>query len=220
MTNAKRSKQARSGSAKKQQAQRRASGGARRLWLWLGLGAVVLVVIALALTSGGDGGGDGATEPAPAGSVEIASTSATLLDAGQAIPEWSAPALDGSGTMTWSDYVGEPTVFAIWAPWCPHCQAELPRLNASVEAHSGVQMVTVTTGVEQGGQSSQGYLDGQGLTFPVAVDDADQTIFRGLGGQSYPTTYFVDSQGNVITVTEGEISDAQLEQIMAELETS
>lgn len=218
MTNAKRSKQARSGSAKKKRSQQRRSGGARRLWLWLGLGAVILVVVALAFTSGDDGGE--AAEPAPAGSVEIASSSATTLEPGQAIPEWSAPALDGSGTMTWSDFVGEPTILAIWAPWCPHCQAELPRLNASVDAHPGVQMVTVSTGVEQGGTSSQDYLDSQDLTFPVAVDDAEQTIFRGLGGQSYPTTYFVDSQGKVLTVTQGEIPDAQLEQIMTQLETT
>ena len=42
MTNAKRSRQARSGSAKKKQSQQRRSGGARHLWLWLGIGAVIL----------------------------------------------------------------------------------------------------------------------------------------------------------------------------------
>lgn len=212
----KRSKQARSGSAKKKRAQQRAAGSSR-LWIWLGIGAavVVLVVVALAFTGGSDGD---TGEPAPSGSVEIARDQGPTLSSGEAIPEWSAPALDGSGTMEWSTFVGEPTVLSIWAPWCPHCQAELPRLAAGVDAHPGVQLVTITTAVEQGTQGSQDYLDSQGLSFPVAVDDAEGTLLNGLGVASFPTTYYVDAQGDVVDVTTGEIPADQLEQLLSALE--
>jgi len=238
MTNAKKAKQQRStgagpapkpgssGSQRKAPPPRSKAGkggkgarGGRRssssgLWIWLAVGAVVLVILALAFT-----GGSG-TEPSPAGSVTVAREPGPQLQQGEPIPEWSAPALDGSGTLNWSDYVGSPTVFAIWAPWCQHCQAELPRLDAAVEAQPEVQLVTVTTALDQGGPSPQEYMDSENLTFPVGVDDAAGTISAGVGVQAFPTTYYVDSNGNVVTVTEGEVDETQLATILEQLATT
>ena len=238
MTNAKKAKQQRStgagpapkpgssGSQRKAPPPRSKAGkggkgarGGRRssssgLWIWLAVGAVVLVILALAFTGGSS------TEPSPAGSVTVAREPGPQLQQGEPIPEWSAPALDGSGTMNWSDYVGSPTVFAIWAPWCQHCQAELPRLDAAVEAQPEVQLVTVTTALDQGGPSPQEYMDDENLSFPVGVDDAAGTISAGVGVQAFPTTYYVDSNGNVVTVTEGEVDETQLATILEQLATT
>ena len=239
MTNAKKAKQQRSAGTR-QAAQPRSSGqqrkappprskggksgkGARggrrsssssRLWIWLAVGAVVLVILALAFT------GDSGTAPSPDGSVTVAREPGPQLQQGEAIPDWSAPSLDGAGTVSWSDYVGAPTVFAIWAPWCQHCQAELPRLAAAVEAQPEVQLVTVTTAIDRGGPSPQEYMDSENLSFPVGVDDAAGSISAGVGVQAFPTTYYVDSSGNVVTVTEGEVDETQLATILDQLATT
>lgn len=192
----------------------RRSGSSSGLWIGLAIGAVVLVILALAFT------GDSGSEPSPAGSVTIAREPGPQLQQGEAIPDWSAPSLDGSGTVNWSDYVGTPTVFAIWAPWCQHCQAELPRLAAAVEAQPGVELVTVTTALNQGGPSPQEYMDRENLSFPVGVDDAAGTISAGVGVQAFPTTYYVDPNGNVVGVTEGEVDETQLASIIEQLATT
>ena len=215
MTNATKSKAAQQGSKadRRREAERRRRQ--RRLML-IGGGVltVVLVIGAVALSGGDDTGG---TSPAPAGQVTIDRAPGPQLQVGDTIPAFTAPML-GGGTMTWDDYLGTPTVLAIWAPWCPHCQAELPRLSAGVDAHPGVQMASVVTAIgQEPGPTPEGYLASHGLTFPVGVDDAAMTILQGMGVQSFPTTYYVDPSGTVVDVTVGEVPDDQLTQILDDL---
>jgi len=218
MTNAKKAKQQRAQGTRKP-AQRKSAGGATGLWIGIGVVAVVLVVAAVLLSGGGDSSGGDGGQPSPDGSVTIAANTGQLLQAGEAIPEFSAPALTGGGTVSWKDYVGKPTILAVWAPWCPHCQAELPRLSAAVAGRPNIQLVTVATSLTPGEPPSPlQYMTDNGLSFPVAVDDANTTIMKGLGVTSFPTTYYVDSSGNVVQSTSGEVDAAQLEQILSALQ--
>lgn len=150
--------------------------------------------------------------------VTIARSGGPLLQTGDAIPSFSAPALDG-GVFTWSDYLGTPTVLAVWASWCPHCQAELPRLDAAVKAHTELQLVSVTTAIQmvEDAPSPRQYMDAEGLSFPVAVDDPQVTLMTGLGVTSFPTVFYVDASGTVVTTTAGELEPAALEKILANL---
>jgi peroxiredoxin len=213
MTNATKAKKQRAKGSRKPPARR---GRSSQTGLWLGLGALVVGLVVVAVVATGDT--DTANEPAPAGSVEIAREGGGPLAPGEAVPDWSAPSLDGAGTIAWSDHVGSPTVLAIWAPWCPHCQAELPRLSAALARYPGIGLVTISTAVAQGSVSSQGYLDREGLTFPVAVDDSDGTLAQGLGVQGFPQTYFVDPEGRVVNVTSGELSEEELSRLLTDLQ--
>jgi len=162
-----------------------------------------VVLVAVLVTSGG-GGSVG--EPAPPGTVSITRASGPPLEPGEAVPDWSAPALDGSGRIRWSDLVGTPTVLTVWAPWCPHCQAELPRLVQALAQHPRVDLVTISTAVERSTAfTSQGYLDSVGLDIPVAIDDANLTLHEGFGVAGFPTVYFVNADGTVQRYAEGEI---------------
>jgi thiol-disulfide isomerase/thioredoxin len=198
MTNAKKARQLRH---ERETRRRPARGSATPLWVGIGIAAVILVVVAV-LSTGGEGF---AGEPAADGTVTIAREAGPALNPGEPIPEWSAPSLDGSGTIRWSDFAGAPTVLTVWAPWCSHCQAELPRLAEALRNHPGVQLVTISTAVAQANQSSQGYLDSKGLSFAVAVDDAQLTLRDALGVASYPSVYFVNADGTVFRFEQGEI---------------
>lgn len=224
MTNAKKAKQQRAAGTRKPAAGRARPRRSSSTGVWIGFAALVAVLVAVAvLTSGGSG------EPSPTGAVSIARSSGPMLQAGDAVPDFSAPSLDGAGDVKWADFVGEPTVLAVWAPWCSHCQAELPRLSAAIEGHPAVQLVTITTAIgDNPGPSPQGYLDSKGLDFVVAVDDEDKTLMQGLGVTSFPTVYFVGSDGNVVRAEQGEIGmlpdgsvdESVLESMLVELEQS
>ena len=127
------------------------------------------------------------------------------------MPAFSASGLDG-GTVSWSDYEGAPTVLVIWASWCPHCQAELPILVPAAEAREGVGLVSVTTAVgQQPGPTPSEFLADEGLTLTTAVDDGAGTLMQGLGVSSFPTVYYVGTDGTVVNVTVGESSEAAIE---------
>lgn len=199
--------------------------------LWLGLVVLValLGVAALALTAPDPESAAPATPStagsagAPSGGVDTGVTIdgpalAAPVPDGQMIPEWSAPTLDGA-TFTWSERPDGPTVLAVWAPWCPHCQAELPRLSAAAEDHPGVSLVTLATAVDPtSGPTPQEYMDSEGLSFLVALDDDASSVAAGLGVQGFPTTYFVDADGRVIVSASGELDPAALDEVLTFLE--
>lgn len=196
--------------------------------IWIGLVALVVIlgVAALALTAP-DPEPAAAASPSTAGSPSAGVDTGVTIDGpalaapvpdGQLIPEWSAPTLDG-GTFMWSERPDGPTVLAVWAPWCPHCQAELPRLAAAADEHPGVSLVTLATAVDPtSGPTPQEYMDSEGLSFLVALDDDVSSVAAGLGVQGFPTTYFVDADGRVIVSASGELDPAALDEVLTFLE--
>ncbi len=188
----------------------------QRRWIGFALGSVatIAVISTVVLSGGSDTRGTRASEP---GTVSIADVTGVELGVGAVIPDFSAPELAG-GTLEWKTYVGKPTVLAVWAPWCPHCQVELPRLFAAVTARPRVQMVSIATSIgAHPGPSVASYMSDNRLTFPVAIDDTDLTLMSGLGVQGFPTVYYIDASGKVAAVTEGEVADDQLTTILDEL---
>ena len=210
------------------------------------VGAVVLafalgaLVTAIVVGSRNDGGKEGeqASPTASVSPTESASPTASvsptasatgtavtvdgpartsLLAIGEAVPGFSAPDLAG-GTIAWSDYVGTPTVLAVWAPWCPHCQAELPVLAQVVQQFPDVNLVSVATAVgEYPGPSPAEYMQSKGLSFPVALDDANYTLAQAFGIQAFPTIFFVGADGMVQQAYEGETPSTELQQAIQNL---
>jgi thiol-disulfide isomerase/thioredoxin len=151
-----------------------------------------------------------------------------MLGEGATIPSFSAPGFhmqptDGRYALErdrfdWSRYEGAPTVLAIWAPWCPHCQAELPVLSSTVAEYPNVHLVTVVTSIGQHpGPSPDTYLADHGLTFPTAIDDGSGTLARALGVQAFPTLYLVGSDGTIAHAAEGEVPAETLKQELSSL---
>jgi thiol-disulfide isomerase/thioredoxin len=178
------------------------------------LAAVAVVAVTAVIVTREAGTGPSGTD-----AVEFAGVPrAELPTAGEAVPDFSAPALQGGGRVTWSDLVGTPTVLAIWAPWCPACQEELPILDEVVKETPGVQMITIVTAIgDRPGPTPEGYLADHGLSFPAAVDDADGTIAHGFGLTSFPSVMFVDSSGTVVRSDVGVIPEDSVRETVTSL---
>ena len=194
------------------------------IWVGLALAVVLLAVAAVALTSSGDEPASEATSVASGSSDDAVATidgdaRTEPIPQGSPIPAWSAPTLEG-GRFEWAGRPEGPTVLAIWAPWCPHCQAELPRLSAAVERHPGISLVTLASALNQPGPTPQEYMDSEGLSFTVGLDDEASTVAAGLGIQGFPTTYFVDADGLVVVSASGELDPDALEEVLTVLEGS
>ncbi len=182
----------------------------RRGVLWGGAAALVLaVILVLAFVGGGGGGG---VRPAASNQVRAGAARSTALQTGEAVPDFSAPGMTG-GRVSWSDYQGSPTVLVGWAPWCPHCQKELPILGEISRDFPGVRVVTMVTAIElHPGPTADGFMKAHGLAFPVAVDDTAGTIAASLGVQSFPTVYYVRPDGTVEAAVQGEEDPSTIRQ--------
>jgi thiol-disulfide isomerase/thioredoxin len=188
----------------------------RTLAYLLGATAVVAVIAVVVLSMGGSNDGGG---PSSSGEVTVEGAPRDApLAAGDAVPAFTAPELKG-GRVDWATYAGAPAVLSVWAPWCPHCQVELPILSDVMGTYPDVGFVTITTSVDaQPGPTPEEYMADKGLTFPVAVDDAQGTLASAFGIQGFPTLYFVNSDGTVAAELEGEVEESTLRQTIDALQ--
>lgn len=133
------------------------------------------------------------------------------------MPGFSAPGV-GGGTVSWADYDGTPTVLSVWAPWCPHCQVELPVIDRVMSGFPGVAFVTVVTSIgDHPGPDPGSFLAERSIDAPTAVDDAAGTIAGTLGIRGFPTLYFVASDGTVVRAMEGEVDEETLRAVIGSL---
>ncbi|HEX6230076.1 MAG TPA: TlpA disulfide reductase family protein [Actinomycetota bacterium] len=195
--------------ARRRQQQRRTLA-----WALGGIALIAVVVLGVVALMGSEGGGT----PSGSGQVSAAGPPRSQpLASGDAVPSFSGPAI-GGGTVSWSDYAGGPAVVTVWAPWCPHCQTELPILDGVMRSTPDVGFVTVVTWIgDAPGPDPEAFMEENGLTIPTVIDDSTETIATALGVVATPTTFFVASDGTVVQMVEGEIGEDTLRQVIGSL---
>ena len=129
---------------------------------------VVAAIAAIALTSGSNGGGASSPIPSASGSAGASggpvATGAPVIT-GAALPTFTAtsgdpaigqtiPTVEGAnfaGAPVSIALDGKPKVILFLAHWCSHCQAEVPLMQAWLDAGGapdGVELISVATGID------------------------------------------------------------------------
>lgn len=103
-----------------------------------------------------------------------------------------------------SDFRGRPVVLNFWATWCYYCKEEMPDFNKAYEAYPEVQflMVNATDGVQETKEKAMQYVQDEGFRFPV-VYDTEMNAVDAYYVSSFPSTFFIDSNGELITYANG-----------------
>ena len=145
----------------------------------------------------------------------------SVLEVGAAAPEFSLQDTAGE-TVSLESLAGKPVVVAFFAPWCPHCQDEAPRLN-EIHAQYGdrVHIVSISAtpyGKDYPADRSQISLDDltwfqeeYDVTYPLLFDPKFIEVASAYQISSFPTTFLLDSDHRVVEVFEGgrPVSDYQ-----------
>jgi thiol-disulfide isomerase/thioredoxin len=105
------------------------------------------------------------------------------------------------------------------AHWCPHCQREIPIVQAWVDAGGvpkDVDLISVSTAIDptQPNYPPEAWFEREGWTLPIIVDPTN-TVAAAYGLASYPYFVILDGAGNVFGRLSGEIPVADLERILA-----
>lgn len=121
-------------------------------------------------------------------------------------------------THTLSDYKGKTVVLNFWATWCPPCRAEMPDIQNIYEGYESTEDDSVVIlgiaapglGQEQDEEGITSFLTENGYTYPVLMD-TDGAVFGAYGIYSYPTTFFINTDGKVFGYINGQMSQSILE---------
>lgn len=131
--------------------------------------------------------------------------------AGATAPDFNVTAKDGS-TLTKANILGKPTLLVFFASWCPHCQAEAPRIKEIAAANPDVQVVFIGVGDRETAGDIYDFQQKFSLPFPTYQDGGKAAAAYGIA--SYPTLMAVDKGGVIRDVQTGEKSPAELNSIV------
>jgi len=143
--------------------------------------------------------------------------SSPLLD--QVAPEVVSPTLDG-GEYDLDDRRGQWVVVNFFASWCVPCRNEHPELMAFAEAHEPIgdaSVVSVLINDEPADAAT--FFAEHGGDWPVLTDPEGQTVVD-FGVTAPPESYLIAPSGVVAAAWIGQVTQEQLDGVIAELSGS
>ena len=94
-----------------------------------------------------------------------------------------------------SDYFGKPIVLNFWAYWCGPCQREMPEFNAKYEELGG-DVVFLMVHADPDTTQGKSLVVANDYSFPVVYDEKYEAAVA-YGISAYPTTFFINQEGNL-----------------------
>jgi cytochrome c biogenesis protein CcmG/thiol:disulfide interchange protein DsbE len=141
--------------------------------------------------------------------------SGPVVAVGDRAPGFSVPSLTG-GPPVDLDALGpvrrRPVVLNFFASWCAPCRQETPLLARTAVAerarHAPVQFIGVD--VADSASNAIPFVEQSGITYPVGVDASLRVAATLYGLNGEPSTFFIDSAGQVVDHVIGPVDQAQL----------
>jgi cytochrome c biogenesis protein CcmG/thiol:disulfide interchange protein DsbE len=167
---------------------------ARRRWVVPTAAALAIgLVAAITIWVSADDSSPGAVD-ACAARVEPTGASVTV---GRDLPNLRLPALDG-GCILVSSYRGRPLVVNFWASWCHPCRTEFPLLEDARERYEDDRLEVIGITYHDIASDSRRFAEERDAAWPLAVDD-DDVVADAFGVRTVPETFFIASDGTVVS---------------------
>lgn len=122
----------------------------------------------------------------------------------------SVTGADWNGTPVTIEPDGTPKIVIFLAHWCPHCQAEVPVLQEWVDAGNlpdDVELISVATSTDRVRPNwpPQDWLEEEGWTAPVIMDDEIGTVAGNYGMSGTPFYVVLDGENQNLGRLSGQI---------------
>ncbi len=122
------------------------------------------------------------------------------------VPDISLNFIDGR-KIEFNDFKGKPLLVTFWSTTCSTCIKEMPHL---IELYNelnkdGFEIIAIAMPYDQPNRVIE-LSEKKGVTYPVALD-IEGLAMRAFGGVSVtPTSFLIDSLGNIVEQKTGEIN--------------
>lgn len=123
--------------------------------------------------------------------------------------------MDGK-VYTLDEYKGKTVVINFWATWCVYCVKEMPALQEQWEKWRDQDVVILGINTGEDEMTVQNFVRQTGVDFPILYDSKNEAVQR-YGVVPMPTTFFIDRNGKIASIHEGELNLATLDQQINQL---
>jgi cytochrome c biogenesis protein CcmG/thiol:disulfide interchange protein DsbE len=144
---------------------------------------------------------------AVAGLVIAELATSDSADTGRAAPELPSQVLRGP-RVDLASLRGKPALVNFWASWCAPCKQEAPELERAARRLRGRAEV-VGVDWNDSTQNATEFIREHHLTYPILRDGPGE-VANNFGLTGLPTTFVVDSEGQVVRTLRGPQTQASL----------
>jgi peroxiredoxin len=137
---------------------------------------------------------------------------------GSSAPDFTLVGLDGKKHQL-SDYKGKTVVVNFWGTFCPPCKDEMPAIQHQFDKRDPQKVEFLALNLGESKITVQSFIDQYKITFPILLDDREETRKR-YGVMQYPTTFFISPDGKIANIRIGEMDEAFIEQTIASIAAS
>lgn len=125
---------------------------------------------------------------------------------GQAAPDFTLVDLNGN-KLSLNDLRGKTVLLNFWGSWCEPCRKEMPALQAAYDEFKERGFVVLGVNIGESRVTAKGFADRYGVAFPVVLDTDRNVTLNLYKVGPIPTSFFIDQNGVVRQVVEGQMSE-------------
>jgi peroxiredoxin len=100
--------------------------------------------------------------------------------------------------LSLSDLKGKKVFLNFWATWCPPCKAEMPEIEKLYQETKDTDLVIVAVEIGEPLDTVKPFIENNKYNFKVLLDP-DQSVATKYNITSIPTSYFIDTEGNIVS---------------------
>lgn len=137
--------------------------------------------------------------------------SVETVPAASKMPAFVLPNVVSGADVDSNTFAGKTLLVTFFATWCPPCMQEVPTLIELQQQYGDKGFSVVGLSVDQGGAGVvKRLVEKRSINYPVLL--ADAATARNFGGVvGIPTSFLVNSKGNVVKKYPGYVPHAVLE---------
>jgi len=132
---------------------------------------------------------------------KLAESESADKDGNTQMPDFTMTLLNGD-TVSFADYLGKKVILNFWATWCGPCVGEMPAFQKLADEYPD-ELVILAVNCSEPQGTVQEFIDANGYTFPIVLDEdgAIQAMFGGI--TSIPVTVIIDEEGYIASSSTG-----------------
>jgi len=129
--------------------------------------------------------------------------------------DFSLALLDGDGARaSLSSFAGSPVWLSFFTTWCPPCNQEAPGIVSFGARYRDAGLKIIGVDVKESEDKARAFVARYHIDYPVAMDSRG-IVFKGFGGNAFPTHVFLDRTGHITCVAHGALAEAQMDNEIA-----
>ena len=106
-----------------------------------------------------------------------------------------------------------PTIITFWASWCPPCRKELPILDSIQKENKNVKILGIN--IDEDIEDAKNFVNQYKISFTTLKDDDFITIKYGV--TKIPETFFINTEGKIISRVSGTLTKEKIISLLDEL---